>query len=109
MAQVRSKNGRIVQITFGAVRRRVDGSQALELSERLELRAASSNVADRLARSLSLAAESADAEVVLDEDDRAELASVCEEIGADGELDDELRWLFLALRGERLPWEIRGD
>ena len=109
MAQVRSKNGRIVQITFGAVRRRVDGSQALKLSERLELRAASSNVADRLARSLSLAAESADAEVVLDEDDRAELASVCEEIGADGELDDGLRWLFLALHGERLPWEIRGD
>lgn len=99
----------IVQITFGAVRRRVDGPQALKLTERLERRAASSEVAERLARSLSLAAEGADTEVVLDEDDRTELASVCEEIQADAELEDELRWLYLALRGERLPWEIVGD
>ncbi|MGH2780489.1 MAG: hypothetical protein ACRDLA_03560 [Thermoleophilaceae bacterium] len=78
---------------------------ALALLDRLERR--SSVAALDLAKSLARAvASGASTHIVLDEDQQAELIHVLEEWRAEGEIAAELRWIYMALRGERLPWEL---
>ncbi|MGH3092146.1 MAG: hypothetical protein ACRDOG_07440 [Gaiellaceae bacterium] len=45
-------------------------------------------------------------DLVLDEEDRAELLGTLEDWRSEGEFADEPRWLYMALVGERLPWEV---
>lgn len=95
-----------VQFVLDAVRRRVEVSQALALAERLELPGAS-EVAMALATSLRQAvASGAATDIVLDEEGRGELARALDEASAEVPLDDDLRWLYMAVLGERLPWEF---
>ena len=94
----------MVQFDLGTVRRRVDDYSALALLARLENR--ESDIAMEIARSLSRAlVRGASTDIVLDEGDQAELRRVLEDWSSAGELPDELRWLHMALHGERLPWE----
>jgi hypothetical protein len=94
----------MVQFTLGAVRLPVADYSALALLARLESR--ESDVAMEIARSLSRAlVHDALTDIVLDESDQAELRRVLESWSSEGELSDELRWLHVALDGQRLPWE----
>ena len=96
-----------VQFSFGGVHRRIDDYVAFALLARLEDR--QSDIALEIARSLSravareLAGSSTD--IVLDEVNQAELQRVLDDWSCESPLPDELRWLRLALHGERLPWE----
>src|ERR687891_2010343 len=95
----------MVQFDLGAVRQRVADYSALALLARLENR--ESDAAMEIARSLSRAlVRGASTDIVLDENDQAELRRVLEGWSSEGELPDELYWLHMALTSERSPWEV---
>lgn len=95
----------MVQFTFGRVRRRIDDYLALALLARLEER--QTDTAQEVSRSLSHAlARGSSTDIVLDELDQAELRRVLEDWSLESPLPDELRWLRMALHGERLPWDV---
>jgi hypothetical protein len=95
----------MVQFDLDAVRQRVADYSALALLARLENRG--SDAAMEIARSLSRAlVRGASTDIVLDENDQAELRRVLEGWSSEGELPDELYWLHMALTGERSSWEV---
>jgi hypothetical protein len=95
----------MVQFDLGGVRHRVADYSALALLARLEN--GESDVTMEIARSLSRAlVRGASTDIILDENGQAELRRVLEVWSSEGELRDELYWLYMALIGERLPWEV---
>jgi hypothetical protein len=95
----------MVQFDLGAVRQRVADYSALALLARLENR--ESDAAMEIARALSRAlVRGASTDIVLDENDQAELRRVLDGWSSEGGLPDELYRLHMALTGERSPWEV---
>jgi hypothetical protein len=99
-----------VNITFDGIERALPEPDALLVAERLRARAGSTPAAVTLADRIEEEARGGTyagvaSEVELDEEEKADLMRVCDELDASAQLTDDIRSLQTALHGERWPGE----
>jgi hypothetical protein len=99
-----------VNITFDGIVRSLPERDALRVAGRLRARAGSPPAAVTLADRIEEEARGGTytgvaSEVELDEEEKADLVRVCDELDANGQLTDDIRSLQAALHGERRPGE----